>query len=140
GKPKNDKNEAKTITWYNMTDGYAKAKKEKKMLVIDAYTDWCYWCTVMDTMTFKNPSVVRKMNQYFVAVTFNPQQNKTYIIEKDTLSSAQLGRYLTKGGRIHGYPSVFVWKDLSNNSKIETYSGYIDTTTFHQVMNKSIQQ
>ena len=31
------------LTWYSMTDGFAKAKKEKKVLVVDVYTDWCYW-------------------------------------------------------------------------------------------------
>ena len=34
------------ITWYSMTDGFAKAKKENKMIVVDVYTDWCYWCKV----------------------------------------------------------------------------------------------
>ncbi|MGC6414302.1 MAG: DUF255 domain-containing protein, partial [Bacteroidia bacterium] len=40
------------VTWYNFTDGYNKAVKEGKIILIDAYTDWCGWCKVMDKKTY----------------------------------------------------------------------------------------
>jgi thioredoxin-related protein len=33
------------------------AKAEGKFLMIDAYTDWCYWCKVMDKNTFADAGV-----------------------------------------------------------------------------------
>lgn len=128
------------ITWYSMTDGFAKAKKEKKVLVVDVYTDWCYWCKVMDKLTYENKSIVTKMRKYAVAVKFNPEVNANHTVNGQVMNSDQLGLYLNKGGRIPGYPMTFVWKDLSNSSKIEPYSGYMDTTTFNAVLNKSIQE
>jgi thioredoxin-related protein len=128
------------IVWYNMTDGFAKAKKEKKILVVDVYTDWCYWCKVMDKETYENPAIVKKMKKYFIGVKFNPEVNGSYTVNDQTLSSDQLARYLNKGGRIPGYPMTYVWKHLSDNSKIEPYSGYMDTTVFNSIMNKVIQE
>ncbi len=128
------------IKWYNMTEGYLKAKKEKKILVVDVYTDWCGWCKVMDKQTYENPNVVKKMNKYFVGVKFNPEINASYTINEQTLNSDQLAKYLNKGGRIPGYPMTYVWKTLADNTKIEPYSGYLDTTVFNSIMNKVIQQ
>jgi thiol:disulfide interchange protein len=128
------------IVWYNMTDGYAKAKKEKKILVVDVYTDWCGWCKVMDKQTYENANVVKKMKKHFVAVKFNPEVNASYTINDQTMNSDQLARYLNKGGRIPGYPMTYVWKTLSDNTKIQPYSGYLDTTVFNTIMNKAIQE
>jgi thioredoxin-related protein len=127
------------IVWYNMTEGFAKAQKSKKILVIDVYTDWCGWCKVMDKQTYENPRVVKKMNEHFVGVKFNPELNETHTVNGQTLNSDQLVRYLNKGSRIPGYPMTFVWKSLSDNTKIEPYSGYLDTATFNTIMNKAIQ-
>lgn len=128
------------LTWYTMTEGYAKAKKEKKILVVDVYTDWCYWCKVMDKMTYENKNIVSKMKKYAVAVKFNPEVNGNHKVNDQTMTSDQLASYLAKGGRIPGYPMTFVWKDFSSNNSIEPYSGYLDTTQFNAVLNKHIQQ
>ncbi|MFM6984017.1 MAG: thioredoxin family protein [Chitinophagaceae bacterium] len=131
---------AEKITWYSMTDGFAKAKKENKILVVDVFTDWCYWCKVMDKLTYENKNIVTKMKKYAVAVKFNPEVNANHTVNGQVMSSDQLATYLNRGGRIPGYPMTFVWKDLSNSSKIEPYSGYLDTTTFNAVLNKTIQE
>ncbi len=137
---KSDAAEHNGIVWYNMTDGFAKAKKEKKILVVDVYTDWCYWCKVMDKQTYENASIVKKMKKYCVAVKFNPENNGTHTVNDQTMTSDQLARYLNKGGRIPGYPMTFIWKGLTDNSKIQPYSGYMDTTYFNAVINKTIQE
>lgn len=128
------------IVWYNMTEGYAKAKKEKKVLVVDVFTSWCYWCKVMDKQTYENPNVVGKMNKYAVAVKFNPEVNGQHQVNGQTLTSDQLAVYLNKGSRIPGYPHTFIWKDLENPEKVDSYSGYLDTTSFNTYLNKMIQQ
>lgn len=128
------------IVWYSVTDGFAKAKKEKKMLVIDVYTDWCYWCKVMDVQTYGNAAVIKKMNANFIAVKFNPEVNGKHTVNGETMSSEQFVSYLNKGGRIPGYPMTYVWKNISDQNNIAPYSGYLDTTTFNSVMNKYIQE
>lgn len=128
------------ITWYSMTDGFAKAKKENKMIVVDVYTDWCYWCKVMDQQTYGNEAIIKKMNKNFVAVKFNPEVNDKHIVNGETMSSDQLVAYLNKGGKVPGYPMTYVWKTLSDNASIAPYTGYLDTTTFNSVMNRYIQE
>ena len=60
------------LKWYDFEEGMEKAKKENKALLIDAYTDWCGWCKVMDKETYKDARVIAKLNESFVAVKFNP--------------------------------------------------------------------
>lgn len=127
------------IVWYNMSDGYKKAKKEKKMLVVDVYTDWCYWCKVMDQKTYTDPGVIKKMNQYFVAVKFNPEVNGTHIVNNDSMSSDQLALYLNKGGRIPGYPMTYIWKTISDQKTIAPYTGYMEAEPFSKVLSTYIQ-
>lgn len=140
-KKDNSKNDEKAthITWYSMTDGYAKAVKENKILVIDVYTDWCGWCKVMDKKTYEDPTVVAKMNKYYVAVKFNPEVNATHVVNGESMTSDQLATYLAKGGRIPGYPSTFFWKNLNIQKDIAPYSGYIEAVPFNELLNKYIQ-
>lgn len=44
------------------------AKDANKYLFVDAYTDWCGWCKVMDQKTFTDGDVARLMNDKFVNV------------------------------------------------------------------------
>lgn len=44
------------------------AKSQNKPIFLDAYTDWCGWCKVMDKETFSNAEVASVMNAAFVNV------------------------------------------------------------------------
>ncbi|MFA6541803.1 MAG: DUF255 domain-containing protein, partial [Bacteroidota bacterium] len=46
------------------------AVKENKLIFIDAYTDWCVWCKVMDKETFSDPVVADFMNKNFINVRY----------------------------------------------------------------------
>lgn len=55
-----------TITsWQQALD---MAKAQNKPIFLDAYTDWCGWCKVMDKETFSNADVASVMNAAFVNV------------------------------------------------------------------------
>ncbi len=43
------------------------SKEQKKYVFVDAYTDWCGWCTVMDKKTFTDAEVGRYFDENFVA-------------------------------------------------------------------------
>lgn len=47
------------------------AKKEKKAIFIDAYTDWCGWCKVLDRETFSDQEVADYMNANFINMKIN---------------------------------------------------------------------
>lgn len=44
------------------------SKKANKPIFLDAFTDWCGWCKVMDKETFSDPDVAAFMNAHFVNV------------------------------------------------------------------------
>ena len=123
------------LVWYSPTEGYAKAKKEHKILVVDVYTDWCYWCKVMDKETYTNMDIILKMNQYFVAVKFNPENAAIHKINDQELSSDAFLSMLNNGGRNSGYPTTFFWKELADNSKASAYPGYREPTGFNDILN-----
>jgi thiol-disulfide isomerase/thioredoxin len=56
-----------TTSWANVL---SIASKEKKLIFVDAYTDWCSWCKVMDNETFSDPEVAKFMNDKFVPVKY----------------------------------------------------------------------
>lgn len=56
-----------TTSWANVM---SIASSEKKLIFVDAYTDWCSWCKVMDKETFSDSAVAKFMNEKFVPVKY----------------------------------------------------------------------
>jgi thioredoxin-related protein len=57
-----------TFTPFNSWQAARNAAAEQgKYLFVDAYTDWCGWCKVMDAQTFSEDSVARLMDKSFVS-------------------------------------------------------------------------
>ncbi|MBC7424909.1 MAG: DUF255 domain-containing protein [Bacteroidia bacterium] len=128
---------ADTIAWYNFNDGFAKAKKQGKILVIDTYTDWCGWCKKMDHDTYENPDIIAKMNQYCIAVKFNPENNGSYNINGKIYNQQQLLTWLAKGSN-RGYPTTFIWVKPNADEKVYMEVGYRDATDFNTTLNSYI--
>lgn len=131
-------NEQQGFKWHNMSEGYKMAIKEKKMILVDVYTDWCGWCKVMDAKTYSDESVINKIGAHFVAVKFNPEISAEHIIGSDTLSSAQLLSYLNRGKHMPGYPMTYIWPVPSDQSSIAPYSGFIEAEPFSNMLSKYI--
>lgn len=57
------------VEFYNGTweEAVALAKKENKFLFIDAYTEWCGWCKVMDKSTFTDSTVGKFFKENIIA-------------------------------------------------------------------------
>jgi len=52
-------------TW---EEAFTKAAKEEKHVFVDSFTDWCYWCKVMDNETFTDPEIAAYLNAEFVPI------------------------------------------------------------------------
>ncbi|MEQ9232297.1 MAG: DUF255 domain-containing protein, partial [Cyclobacteriaceae bacterium] len=52
----------------------AKAKKEQKLIFMDAYTTWCQPCKTLEKYTFSDPSVGALYNASFINVRFDMEQ------------------------------------------------------------------
>ncbi len=44
--------------------GLEKAKKEKRLLVVDVYADWCSYCQVLEKKIFPDPEVVKALKPF----------------------------------------------------------------------------
>src|ERR1043166_7931072 len=51
------------------------AAKQKKLIFIDAYTDWCGWCKVMEDETFRDGAVKELMERNFIPVRMEFEQD-----------------------------------------------------------------
>jgi thiol:disulfide interchange protein len=127
------------LVWLEFNEGLALAKKTKKILLVDCYTDWCYWCKVMDQKTYTDSAIIAKINEYYVPVKFNPEKNGSFKIGDKTYSNSQLLSFLSKGPN-YGYPTTFFWvnPEANNPDNIHLAIGYQDISNFNNQLNRFI--
>lgn len=126
----------KEVQWLEWNEGYKKAqRKERKILLVDAYTDWCGWCKRMDQNTYTHKDVIKLVNKKFIPVKFNPEKDQRYFVDGDTLNGRQLLRKMSNGRRV-GYPTTF-FIDISDN-KVKKVSGYKGPQQFVAVLEEAM--
>jgi len=126
------------LVWLGWNEGYQKAVKNKKILLVDAYTDWCGWCKRMDRDTYTNQEVIKKINEYFIPVKFNPEiKNIVYKLDDQTLTPQQLYSQLTRGEST-GYPTVYYI--FTNKKSVFIDAGYKDPESFLKILDMAIEE
>lgn len=76
--------------------GVARAKKEKKRVILDVGGEWCIWCHRLDDLFTTNADVMRLLAAKYVVVKVN--------FSPENKNEAVLSKYPT----ISGYPHLFV--------------------------------
>lgn len=129
------KNQAisKKLQWFEYVEGYNKAKAENKILLVDAYTDWCGWCKVMDRETYTNAEVIAALNQDFICVKFNPEVEKTHSFGKYNLKSQEL-LYWLANGQPGGYPTSYFLFHPAKNDERASQAGYLPPDQFLKLL------
>lgn len=61
------------INWISLEEAEKKMQKEPRKVIIDVYTDWCGPCKMMNNTTFKDPQVVKYINDHYYAIKFNAE-------------------------------------------------------------------
>jgi thioredoxin-related protein len=67
---------AQEINWMTLEEAIALQKENPKKIMMDAYTNWCGPCKLLDKKTFHNKDVVEYVNKYYYAVKFNAEGNE----------------------------------------------------------------
>ncbi|MCC7061389.1 MAG: thioredoxin family protein [Planctomycetes bacterium] len=89
----------------NFTDAKAKAKAEKKHLLIDfTGSDWCGWCIKLDEEVFSKEAFKTEAPKHFVLVKLDYPRNKDLVTEEIQKQNAELG----KKYQIQGYPTILL--------------------------------
>jgi thioredoxin-related protein len=127
------------LTWMDFAEGYAKAKAENKILLVDAYTDWCSWCKVMDRETYTNAQVIAMLNNEFVCVKFNPEVEKQHKFGSYNLTSNEL-LYWLANGQPGGYPTSYFIFNPAKNDKRAAQAGYLPPDKFLNLLGEVIKR
>lgn len=66
------------VNWMTWEEALAASKKDtvKKKFFVDIYTNWCGWCKRMDETTFKDPKVVKILNEQYYPIKFNAESKE----------------------------------------------------------------
>lgn len=85
-------NDTSSGSWNDMK---ALALQQHKLIFVDAYTDWCSWCKVMDKETFPDPGVAGLMNEKFVNVRYEMETG--------------FGMQMAAKYRVSGFPTFLIF-------------------------------
>jgi uncharacterized protein YyaL (SSP411 family) len=108
------------------------AKKTNKIILVDAYTDWCGWCKKMDRDTYSQPEVIKILNKDFVIIKFNPEiTDVEYDLDGVKISGRELFGQLTRG-KSTGFPTTYFIEP--NKKQIQIAAGYLGPDDFLKVL------
>jgi len=117
--------QTKQAEWLSFDKGLAKAKADKKNIIVDFYTDWCHWCKVMDEKTFRDPGVNQKLVERFITVRLNAEDGaQTASYKGQTFTNIEL----TQAFGVRGFPSL-AFMDMDGEI-ITLVPGYVPAETF----------
>jgi uncharacterized protein YyaL (SSP411 family) len=129
----NNKTELKWLDW---NTGYTLAKKENKIILVDAYTDWCGWCKKMDRDTYTNLDVIKALNKDFIVIKFNPElENIVYELDGNNFTGRELYGQLTQG-KSTGFPTTYFIQP--NKKQIQIAAGYLAPNDFLKVLEQAL--
>lgn len=114
------------VDWQsNYDDAMAKAKKEKKLVMVDVYTDWCGWCKKLDKDVYSKPEIQAKLQKNFIAVKINPEKN-------------QKNREVAERFGVRGYPNI-VFVDATGK-KLYQQPGYSPADEFGKTLDEVVKK
>src|SRR5690554_1585582 len=74
--PNNDKEAGINFETLSFDEAIQKAKKEKKLIFLDAYAVWCGPCKMMDRTTFKSEEVGKVFNKNFINIKIDMEKGE----------------------------------------------------------------
>jgi len=104
---------AAAVPWErDLSTALARAGNEKKLVMVDFYTDWCKWCQRLDQTTLSDAGVQQALGR-FVSVRLNA--------EKD-------GRDVAERFNVDGYPTILFLD--ANGGEVGRIPGYLEPGPF----------
>lgn len=126
------------VKWMSIEEAVERSKKEKRLIFIDVYTDWCGWCKVMDRNTFSVPEVAKILNDKFWPVKLDAEQRADIIFQGNTFRFKAYGN-----GGTHEFAAALLSNKLSyptvvfldeDFAMIQPLPGYQKAPEFHKII------
>lgn len=93
---------AGNLTWQlNIDQAYKLAKKSRKLVLVDVYTDWCGWCKKLDKDTYSKPAVIDYLNKQFICLKIDAEDGGP-------------GQVWSKQHNVEAFPCIAVVDDTGN--------------------------
>ncbi|MGE5315950.1 MAG: thioredoxin family protein [Acidobacteriota bacterium] len=115
-------------TWESFNTGMEKAKTQKKMILVDIYTDWCGWCKKMDANTYSDAKVKEYLKKNYTIIKLNAEGKTPIVYKGQTMSPAEFAQ----GMGVTGYPATLFMK--SNGDGITLVPGYSEAPRFLDIL------
>ncbi len=108
--------EKEKINWMSLEQANVKMMSQSRPVLMDLYTNWCYWCKVMDKKTYNNAKVISYINDHFYAVKVNAEakdtvdwDNKKYTFNSnDKINNFAI--YVTQGQL--AFPNTIIFPEI----------------------------
>jgi len=114
----------KEINWMTMNEALAEQVKNPKKIMLDAYTNWCGPCKLLDKKTFRNADVVKYVNENYYAVKFNAEGNESIKYKDETYTnpgyndsranSRNSQHQLSQALQVNAYPTIVFFDESGN--------------------------
>lgn len=107
------------INWIDYSSAIKEAKQEKKPIMIDFFTVWCFYCKKMDKETYTNSGVIEYLRDNFKSVKIDAESSEKVIHEGKIYTKKELA----KTYEVSGYPTL--WFLDSKGNKISPQVGFV---------------
>lgn len=97
-------------------EALARARAEKRLLLVDVYTDWCGWCKKLDREVFADGRVGAAAKD-LVAVKVNAEKG---------------GEEIARRYRVRGYPTILFLDGAGE--VVERVDGYVDASEMVKIV------
>lgn len=114
-----------------------------KPIVVFIHTSWCKYCKMMENSTFKNPAVIKELNENFYFISFDAESQKQITFNNHTFHFKptgtnngihELATALATIGKQVVYPTLTVL-DCDNTIQFQQHS-YIPTKALLPILKK----
>ena len=114
-------NHENNLAWIgDLEQGKLKAENENKILMVDAYAEWCVACKELDKYTFSNQAVSKVLKDYV-------------LVKLDFTEKSEKNRELRKKLNIIGMPTILFFN--AQGMEIKRLSGFKNKNEFLEILN-----
>jgi thioredoxin-related protein len=117
-------NHSQEINWISLDEAQELQKTNPKNIILDAYTNWCGPCKLMDKNTFQNKFIVQFINDHYYAVKFNAEGNEIINFkgrrfenvgyDKNKSQTRNSSHQFTQFLGVNAYPTTLFFDDKMN--------------------------
>ncbi len=109
------------LPWATLSpETFARAKAERKYIVLDGSAEWCHWCHVMEATTYHDPEIRKILEKHFIAVKVDVDSRPD--IEE------RYGDY--------GWPATVMFSP--DATELGKYRGYINPEKFKGILEEIV--